>query len=1620
MVQARHDPHPGHCAARYPLPLNTPITATFPPRSYQSSPSSGLHALRDSPDLSPTDRDFAANQPRFSPQRPHPHPQRQQADPGHSRPRPTPTSPLHRSFSPRQFSFSGAFASGQPVDVDQDDRGDDDNNNNNTNTDDEGPEPQLSRSERNADSFPDLANPTSPRSPHNVVLDGLLAAGPELFPRDDSPNIEAHQLAPTAPRLQSSLPDKGPAALYSARPYSYAQLRLLPGALLASRLSPPATPTTMMPAAAKPPANLPDFRAAMPRNTSIDSAVSSISSTASQPNPRAPVGPHAHKPQDPAAAQPPDFAGLIQSAGSAEAALYTMWTEKQSLENHNQQLWRIVTKQKDMVVGLNKDLERALKDRERYRRKLRENLAQATPLPPNASKIEEALNRETSSSPALSELLQETATSSRKSSGNDMGPTSVRVLGRNLSEEQTPTVQQSQVGRSQSIPSQWTSGQPAESAPTEPQPGQVNRGPSPSNSKAGQNVSVPEKRNGAPGPAAPQALPKLRHLQLRDEAAGSRSQVDDAVSPKTSVSDASLQTPNKAPALSFTSATPSVSLTEFSSPTEERSHRKAPPAPLNLVQTQRPSNPRDEDEDEESDSDYEEVLNLDVEVMGVFSRGRKKTREDDDLQREYLAKKEAEARSQSNKSKDHQRADGIPSPKALAAGGTGLPSSPRLAQAPGSINALLSPAHSDGSATQRVVSPPLMSPGLPVSPRPGDRPPGAPFPRQPKSDCLSSPALSPRGAGGLPPSPRPPRDALPAVLPPQSVASPHHSRVEQPLQPHQEQAASPNEHNRQNPPSSSISNPESDKRGSGSGSESEQQAPDGISRELVSDQYPNLLLPPNALPLIQVKVFSSRLRPSRLSVMAAGLIDEDPVFLLSIHSRSSEKRLWRVEKTLNSLPILDSLIKKLCEFTGQLPDRSLFSGHAPSKMDARRAALNGYFDKLLDTPMGERAALVICEFFSSDAFGAEEDTPKPSALSSPRHLSQSPEKVTKEGYLTKKGKNFGGWKARYFVLENSDFRYYESPGGPLLGSIKIQYAQIGRQTPRNKGNPQDDDMRHAFLILEPKKKDPSTKVSHILCAESDDERDAWIEALLRYVDPNPRPPEPPKPAAAAAAPASATNEPDQSRPAEQAQDFVHEEEFEVSQPRGTQSPASLAESRGFESLTPTPEQRDTAPAVQGVSYEAMVAADAPMKVPGLGEMPSPSLNSVPHDHRMISAPTNGMKIENAELWGNKAMPAQTPIKDKKRSIFGFATYRARASTDLAPSTHHNNTAFMPQRETPPSVRPVWGIPLSEAVQYTQPAGVDILLPAVVYRCLEYLKAKNAHREEGIFRLSGSNLVIRALRDRFNTEGDIKLLEGEYYDVHAVASLLKSYLRDLPTSILTRELHVEFLRVLDLNERRQKLDTFHVLVHKLPPCNYDILRALSSFLIDIINNADVNKMNIRNVGIVFSPTLNIPGPLISFFINDYDQIFGAPREESQPHMREITVPNTKMPDAVRSPRLRTFSDTAAMTPSHASFSPPQKQAQQGQGLGRLTMSHDYDSRALNGGAVSADGGSDAAHYNLRNNTMSSSGGARDAKTRRRESSMLLMGLSGAPKKNSRQRLREDTPVVAEEGGYEYPG
>lgn len=187
------------------------------------------------------------------------------------------------------------------------------------------------------------------------------------------------------------------------------------------------------------------------------------------------------------------------------------------------------------------------------------------------------------------------------------------------------------------------------------------------------------------------------------------------------------------------------------------------------------------------------------------------------------------------------------------------------------------------------------------------------------------------------------------------------------------------------------------------------------------------------------------------------------------------------------------------------------------------------------------------------------------------------------------------------------------------------------------------------------------------------------------------------------------------------------------------------------------------------------------------------------------------------------------------------------------------------------------------------------------------------------------------------------------------------------------------------------------------------------------------MTVRNVGIVFAPTLNIPAPLISFFLTDYPDIFGAPNDEPSSPVQDTRHHS----DEFRSPRKQSFSDAPTpaysetsfhsqqpmaqeqwngrppsqfpmpMTsaPSYAPPQPPQQQQRQqhtqyaGYDTGHVPMRPTYDSPGYEQQYQGGEG-----YGSL--NTSRPPGSAREQKQRRRESGMLLMGMGmGQPRKGS---------------------
>ena len=1090
------------------------------------------------------------------------------------------------------------------------------------------------------------------------------------------------------------------------------------------------------------------------RTVSIDSTMSSTSSLPSQSR---------QSSFDLVTVDHAEIQQAIAMAGTPEGAIHQLLREKKHSTTQNAQLWRLVDKQRALVLGLNKDLERALAEKEKYKKRLKENLNEA----PQAS---------TATPSITSDPFRSGSASSAPSDSQDDLP-----IQRHSMREAPPTNRQNLQNALRT---------PIGLPPT----------PKLSSTQAVTNKNLP-----------------FHELKFRGEVISRKIMPDDDdISPGTveiksfirsEPTDRSFSDPSSpvsqeiektSPRGSFTArrslTTPQKAqhspLFDTSPPHSEQrkgsfASRKPPPAPLNLRQPQEMNQGLDRHgSGEQSGSDYDDVVEVDE--IPAFVRGRRKTREEDDRERAAAAMREQEIRSNSKKTKR--------SKSALAADDAeSLPSMPNLPRSPGfrafspafpptASQGLLSPhaslagvlsqppiSPSNSTSERSVLSPSLVSPGLPVSPRPSHRPVNAPQPRLPRDGAdLTSPPMSPRN-GSLATSIPPKAPAYPTPLPPHTPNSmsfpltldepPHVSKSPEEIK-NVAIAELPTSVETKESPRSKIS---------------EGPALQHVYQGLVSEAYPGLLLPPNALPSIMIMVSSSRLKPSRLSTVALNAPEEEPVFTLSVSSRSDRQQLWQVEKPVSSLPALDSRLRQLSSYNVKLPDRTLFSGHAPAKVDARRMALEKYFDAVLDTPMDEKAALTVCHYLSTQVIETDGATTvtidgKPER-NSPTSIA-STGILTKEGYLTKRGKNFGGWKARYFVLEEPILRYYESPGGPLLGSIKLHHARIGRQTANHSQSPSrvaeepDNHFRHAFLILEPKRKDSSSHLRHVLCAESDVERDEWVAALMQHVD----------------------------------LVSVHSEKIRPSMPRTESSSSKLSilapkKKPSKRNDTETEEPEADVNDLQSISYETTVAAQEPRRitpVPRDIDTPPPDLeNPSTQISKSISGPLNRNVIHNIGEWGNKALESpKSKDKERKRSIWGFRDKPAPESATSHSGEPVANSIRLSGEKS------VFGMPLKEAIEFAPPRGTDICLPAVVHRCLEYLQAKDAASEEGIFRLSGSNLVIKALRERFNNEGDIDFwAEDQYTDIHAVASLLKQYLRELPTIILTRELHFEFLQVL---------------------------------------------------------------------------------------------------------------------------------------------------------------------------------------------------------------------------------
>jgi len=128
------------------------------------------------------------------------------------------------------------------------------------------------------------------------------------------------------------------------------------------------------------------------------------------------------------------------------------------------------------------------------------------------------------------------------------------------------------------------------------------------------------------------------------------------------------------------------------------------------------------------------------------------------------------------------------------------------------------------------------------------------------------------------------------------------------------------------------------------------------------------------------------------------------------------------------------------------------------------------------------------------------------------------------------------------------------------------------------------------------------------------------------------------------------------------------------------------------------------------------------------------------------------------------------------------------------------------------------------------------------------------------RLPGRSMVIRQLQEMFD-RGERPALTADdpanvVLDTHTVASLLKSYLRELPEPLVPYDIYEPVMTIITrevpvVGERRAAMKLGDLLASRLSQANYNTLHYVCQFLADVADCSEDNKMNVTNLATIFA-------------------------------------------------------------------------------------------------------------------------------------------------------------------------
>ncbi|KAF5909082.1 rho GTPase-activating protein SYDE1-like, partial [Clarias magur] len=175
---------------------------------------------------------------------------------------------------------------------------------------------------------------------------------------------------------------------------------------------------------------------------------------------------------------------------------------------------------------------------------------------------------------------------------------------------------------------------------------------------------------------------------------------------------------------------------------------------------------------------------------------------------------------------------------------------------------------------------------------------------------------------------------------------------------------------------------------------------------------------------------------------------------------------------------------------------------------------------------------------------------------------------------------------------------------------------------------------------------------------------------------------------------------------------------------------------------------------------------------------------------------------------------------------------------------------------PPSV---FGVELRRLVEKEV---CDPKVPLIIQKCVAEIE-KRGLKVVGLYRLCGSAAVKKELRDAFEKDSAGVTLDEELYpDINVITGILKDYLRELPSPLITRTLYEVVLEAMCVRPACRNDDTHRshntvTLLQCLPEPERATLSLLLDHLSLVASFSECNLMTCQNLAVCFGPVLLTP-------------------------------------------------------------------------------------------------------------------------------------------------------------------